>query len=66
MTVPDPLQRRFADNCQFLIDHPPPQMMLWVLVELLEDTANMVTVLEARAAEELAPQQSTLQLPLDS
>lgn len=62
--MPDPLQRRFAEHCQFLIAHPPPQMMLWVLVELLEDTANMVTVLEARESEEHAPQQSSM--PLDS
>lgn len=53
MPAKDPLQRRFAEHCQFLIDHPPPQMMLWVLVELLEDVANMVTVLEARQEEEM-------------
>lgn len=57
----DPLQRQFVQNAQYLIDHPPPPMMLWVLSELLRATVDMVVILEARRAEEMRAEQ----LPLE-
>ena len=65
MPAQDPLHRQFAQSAEYLIDHPPPQMMLWVLSELLRATVDMVTVIEARDEEEHRPQQSSLQMPLD-
>jgi hypothetical protein len=46
------LHEQFADYALFLIDHPPPDPMLWVLVELLKDTADLVVVLEDRQRQE--------------
>ena len=53
----DPLHRQFAQSAEYLIDHPPPQMMLWVLSELLRATVDMVVILEARRDEEMHPEQ---------
>ena len=61
----NPLHQQFREVTDFLHDHPPPPQMLWILVETLKNTADVVSVLEQRRAEEFRPAQVPLDLPFD-
>jgi len=50
----DPLRRQFWEYARYLVDHPPPEPMLWVLVEVLKETADLVAVLEERRRKEVS------------
>ena len=53
MSAPStPLQRQFREIADFLDEHSPPPQMLWILVETMKNTADVVAVLEQRRAEE--------------
>lgn len=50
--VVDPLHDEFVRYSRYLIDHPPPEGMLFVLVEVLRKVAELTVWLEERKKKE--------------
>ena len=54
----NPLLAELSELSDFLIAHPPPRQMLWILVETIKNTADVVAVLEEWQAQEMSDEES--------